>query len=911
MQRDVFISYSHLRDASLAESVEKGLCHIGRHWTGRPALGVFRDTRSLAASPDLPGSILKELKRSTYFVYIASPEAAASRWVCEELRFWRDHPDTSARGRFLIALSNGEIHWDGTAGDFDWTRTTAIPQDLRGVFRTEPLWVDLRPFRDSDERSLAPGTPFRDKVVALGAAVRNCTKDELDSEDRRMERRGVRLKRAAITGISAFAVAAAVSTVIAVVQRNEAVDRARTSASQALSARALQIAEADPRKAAQYALYADQIKQTSESAEALARAVSANGNTVRHFLGGFGAAADYSGSGGLPPTRVSISRDGSTFAYYTEFDSRGPESGEGLIHLYDIKAGKDLPDLRGQAFPQGGGVLELSGNGEIVVVERTYNEIELWDVRKRRVLRRIVASDGEELSNAHRHLKSFALSPDGKRMAATFYVPVPDSLPKLQMAVWDTTDGTELSRISLDDGDEGTLAFSGSGALRFDAVEVSKYRTFDFTTRSWSAPRTRSTSKPRQKDSPDTVLLTAGTPDNPRVIIGAEGRTIAVYDAALRKQRTLGSFTFPVQSISASGDGAWVAAGSNDGAVSLFRGADLTARPVPLSDDLTASQLSADGRLASRQNAKGGTDVLVLTDAVSGPRKAVNLSHGEETLTAVPDGSRIVSTNEVGALSVWDGRTGENLRGPYFFDGDGTDTIQAVGDNRHVVGVWKQGVMVVELDTLTVSQVLTETDNSGDLTTNASGTTLVATSAGGSVTVWRWTGEKLDKVREATVDTASIVDTAVSPDGSRVVLVDSDYRLSFLRVSDGRVVTTPVVSRGNEQDAVFSADSRMVVQPSGTGAESRLHFWDAETGDALGSWPVGAPGSTRLFAASQDGFLSLAPDGALTQRAISLDGWRRTLCAIVPDRLSQTEYARYLTDLDVSAPCPGASDPGW
>lgn len=883
MQRDAFISYSHKADVPLAASVHKGLHKIGRPWQSLRALNVFRDTDSLGASTDLPGSILKELERSRYFIYIASPEAAASRWVREELVFWRDHPEAEARGRFLIALSDGEIHWDEAAGDFDWVRTTAIPAEvLRGVFRTEPLWVDLRRFRASEpaERALKPGE-FRGKVATLAAAVHGCTKDELESEDLRQQRRRNRTKNGALALLAALAVATTSAFFYATAKREEALARARTSASQALSARAVQIADIDPRKSAQYALYADQVKPTSESAQALARAVEANANAARHFQGGSGVAADFVGSGGSSsPTRVAVSRDGSTFAYCTGWDADAPKGEQQHIHLFDIRSGKDLPVLQAKGLPLGGGVFELSADGGLLFMERSFNVIDVWDVRRGKLLREIVASKGEDLAGAFMHLKAFALSRDGSRMAAAFHEPNVDAL---RMAVWDTASGAELSRSDAG-SDAVTLSFDDAGKLH-------------------ASPRA-------EPPTSGAALITAPTPDNRQILIGAENATVAVYDTQRRKQRTLGSFGFQVQSLSASGDGMWVAAGSNDGAVSLFRGSAPTVRTLPNDDGLRPAELSDDGRVGFRKNAQGGTDIWLLTDPNTGPIKAGSLLHGAEAFTASRDGRRVVFADSAGSLSVWDGPTSGSkertlsAKGPYLYNGKGTHTIETVGDDQHVVGVWPQGVMVVDLRTMEVSQVLTDKKGIDRLAVSKDARVLAATDVFGTATVWRWTADgKLRHVRETKVTGQRIDDVVVSDDGSKVAVVDSDSRISVLDVSDGTVVTASVVARNAHTRAVFSPDSRLVMQASDTDTESRLNFWDAATGDTLGSWPLGGPGFVRIFPVPDGGLLTLTADGSLTRRGIDITTWRRTLCALVPDELSGPEYERYLSDLDVSAPC--------
>ncbi|KJY46768.1 WD40 repeat, subgroup, partial [Streptomyces sp. NRRL S-444] len=278
-RRDAFISYSHQQDVPLAEALQRGLHRLARPWTRRQIVSVFRDTTSLAAASDLGAAILHELGQSRYFVYIASPAAAQSRWVRAEIEFWLEHRPMD---HFLIAVSDGTIAWDPDAGDWDWSRTTCLPDVLRRKFAKEPLWVDLTAIRKAERYSLRDA-PFRDTVAALLARIRGLSKDEVDSEDLRQRRTAVRMLRGAVTTLSFLLVTSLIAGLFAWQQRNEALARARTSASLALAARALEMAATDPRRAAQYALYSYETEPTGEAAQALARAVAANDKVSQHM----------------------------------------------------------------------------------------------------------------------------------------------------------------------------------------------------------------------------------------------------------------------------------------------------------------------------------------------------------------------------------------------------------------------------------------------------------------------------------------------------------------------------------------------------------------------------------------------------------------------------------------------------
>src|SRR3954449_1084957 len=151
MRYNAFISYSHAADGKLAPALQSALQRFAKPWYRRRALRIFRDQTSLAATPELWPTIQTALDDSRYFLLLASPEAAQSKWVRREVSHWLA---TKPAGRLFIVLTGGELVWDETAGDFDWTKTTSLPQELRGASPAEPLWVDLRWARGEQQLSL-------------------------------------------------------------------------------------------------------------------------------------------------------------------------------------------------------------------------------------------------------------------------------------------------------------------------------------------------------------------------------------------------------------------------------------------------------------------------------------------------------------------------------------------------------------------------------------------------------------------------------------------------------------------------------------------------------------------------------------------------------------------------------------
>src|SRR5215207_1180534 len=104
-----FMSYSHAADGELAPTVQRALHRIAKPWYRLRTMRVFRDQANLSASPGLWSSIEAALRDSDFFLFMASPAAAASPWVQREVEWWLSNRSPQT---FLILLTEGDIAWD-------------------------------------------------------------------------------------------------------------------------------------------------------------------------------------------------------------------------------------------------------------------------------------------------------------------------------------------------------------------------------------------------------------------------------------------------------------------------------------------------------------------------------------------------------------------------------------------------------------------------------------------------------------------------------------------------------------------------------------------------------------------------------------------------------------------------------
>jgi WD40 repeat protein len=220
-----FLSYSHSADGKLAPALQSALHGFAKPLYRLRAMRVFRDKTSLAMTPELWPSIEKALTDSEYFLLLASPQAAASQWVQEEVDWWLGHRPANT---LFILLTEGELFWDRTKGDFDWTRTTALPKNLQGCYTNEPLYVDLRWARSEEKLSLRHAN-FRAAILDIAAPLQGKPKDELDGEDIRQNRKTRRLAWMVAFVILSVAVTAVWQAVIARQERREAEQQRQTA----------------------------------------------------------------------------------------------------------------------------------------------------------------------------------------------------------------------------------------------------------------------------------------------------------------------------------------------------------------------------------------------------------------------------------------------------------------------------------------------------------------------------------------------------------------------------------------------------------------------------------------------------------------------------------------------------------
>jgi hypothetical protein len=219
---DAFISYSHAKDRPIAAALQSAIQKLGKPWYRRRALRLFRDDTSLSATPHLWPTIEQALGQSRYFILLASPEAAASKWVDKEVAHWIENNSVET---LLIGLTDGELIWDDATSEFAPVhgKSPPLPAALAKQFSSEPKWVDLRPYREGTSNAASKrDTKFTELVANFAAAIRGLPKEDLLSEELRQQRRALRLVFSAAVLFLALATSATVGWVKSYYAQKEA-----------------------------------------------------------------------------------------------------------------------------------------------------------------------------------------------------------------------------------------------------------------------------------------------------------------------------------------------------------------------------------------------------------------------------------------------------------------------------------------------------------------------------------------------------------------------------------------------------------------------------------------------------------------------------------------------------------------
>lgn len=447
-----FISYSH-KDEKWARWLHKKLETYGGHkklvgninFYGEPipkrVFPIFRDRDELPGASDLGLQLQQALQQSRFLIIICSPHAAQSKYVNEEIRFFK----SLQKEKYVLSLIvAGEPH---AAEHPDTGQQECFPEALKYAVNTdgqvstqrmEPIAADIREEKDGKQNALL-------KILAgiLGIGF--------DALKQRDQERQLRLYM--MLGAISLSLLLIVSglAVLAWSQRNEAVFQRTESESREYAALASLTAETDPAEALKHAISAGELSDHPQSRAALRKAIKRS-----H--------AEF----------ILIHKDGVKDAAFSNNAQHLISTSGGALDIWDLNTARQANALKTHE-PESGGhfdLITISPDGKRVAARKA-NKIVVWNIGSQQQILSLTtrgvsyikhidfspdSSQLLEVSGASVRVHNIdsgeqalqvsgsilthgQISPDGKLIAAS-------SSDGHNITLWDKNTGSQLSQVS-------------------------------------------------------------------------------------------------------------------------------------------------------------------------------------------------------------------------------------------------------------------------------------------------------------------------------------------------------------------------------------------------------------------------------------------------------------------------------
>ncbi len=869
-----FISYSHAADGRLAPAIQSGLHRFARPWYRLRALRAFRDDTDLSVSPGVWSSIESSLNDSEFFLLLASPEAAASKWVAREVEHWLAHRSAET---LLLVLTDGELAWDPAAEDFDWARTTAVPRKLAKAYSEEPLHVDLRWARSEEDLSL-DNPAFRNRMADLAATLHGRPKDEMIGEDVRQHRKRKRAMWSAVAGLALLTVTSVAGAWLAVNQRNEAERRRRTAVARQLAAES-QLLFNDTQSPSRQN---DDERVLENTATGLVRSLLLAVESLRLSPTREGHAALAAGLGLLKRPVRRLGHEGEVVAITFGFGGRWIVTGseDGWATVWDVSTGapqvrvRHGSPLRAIVLTRGDSLMATAGTDTTVWVwevgtgavvaelphgdtvtsiafapdslwlatASTDSMLRVWDVETGSVAKSVKLQDV---------LNRVAFSRAGDRLLAATGrgIPKPFRVPGMrsEVRVWDLFDGRLLARVE-HRGAVAAAAFSPDGSRVASAGESDAARI-------WKVENGEVVAELPYGNG--VVAIEFDLSGERVAYVSYEDwptpggySCVWAWGAEVEDHANCMSHGGGVPAVAFAPDSMSVATGSNERTVRVFRidsGRELA--HLPHAASVTAVAFDSIGRVATASG-----DTAYIWQVERGAER-IRVEHDTTivSLAFTPDSRRLISVSGVrdsgswtpsfGAC-VWEVSTG--LAVACTTRGVGTSAAVTPDGRRLVSGDPLDTVRVREVDAgeqqdLPLSErTIFDIDVSADGGRLAVSTTTDLYGNEGELQLWELAGRRI----AAQAHEGGGGRVTLSPDGRRILIRTKDGPI-FLWDPENDPAITLLDDGAEVTDVTFSESGRRVAI---AGANGSVRVWDAETGEPVGGlshWPGLSPESQR------------------------------------------------------------------
>ncbi len=352
-----FISYKHHISTTFALRLEQALKAYAKPPLARP-IRIFRDEKHLSPGVDLPKLIVDALDGSEFLILLASPEAAGSPWVHDEVDYWCRQLQRTQN--LIIVLTAGEIVTDNRTKRIDWSRTNALPAVLEPYLERVPLYVDLRENAHDAELSLA-NPDFKTAVNSITARFRGIDPNNMLGEEIKQHRQNLQRRNMAISALAVLTLLSFSAAVIAVMQRDEAHRQTRIALSRQHAAEATALVNEDLDEAILRAVDAVTTEETFEARNVLFQALFQS-SKIEAFLHRARGDESEQAIGSFNPAGNQLALATSNMLRFFELtDDSGPRAGE---------VGTQLSSISSVAYNHLGSAIAIGGtDGQISLLD--------------------------------------------------------------------------------------------------------------------------------------------------------------------------------------------------------------------------------------------------------------------------------------------------------------------------------------------------------------------------------------------------------------------------------------------------------------------------------------------------------------------------------------------------------------
>jgi WD40 repeat protein len=789
------------------------------------ALRVFRDETNLAVNPKLWSAIQAALAESKYFILLASPTAAVSPWVADEIAYWLRERSSET---LLLIITDGEVQWDASNGDFDWKKTTAVPPSLQGAFSEVPRYLDFRWARQSEDLSLK-NPRFLAAIADLAATLHGQSKDEIIGEDVRQHRTTKRMVAAVIATLMILLLSAIGGAMRAMYEANVALSRE-------IAIRAMDQTD-EPQLNVLLAVEAIKRAETTEAVQALRSGLR---NRCQHILKGH--------TGSL--LQASFSPDGKSVV------TAGMDE---TARIWEVATGKLVLTLSGDTK---GWVnrASFSSDSRFVVTAGPGNIARVWEVK---------TGNSIVLQGHTNVVRDAEFSRDGRYVVTAGW----DGCVR----VWNTGTGenratfcygTTIDRaVFSQDGD--SIVTGGDFGARVWNVRTGSYvrlgppdhindvalspdakrvvTVAERTVRLWGTKTGKHISTLRGHS--ESVLQVAFSPDGQLIATASSDNTARLWEGKTGEEMAvLQGHTMAVRHVEFSPDSEWVVTASDDWTARVWRPLNGASRSVfqGHTSNVVHAGFSPDGR--NVVTASNDTTARLWV-ALAGNEMARYSGHLDAVLDAAfgPESRWVVTSSDDGTARLWRSdttthlwRMQDHMNNPPTISQDGAWIVSAENDLWEVRTRKKLGRLKRKSGTTSANVTIPDQSTADALSPQelpeSSQPFRVVPSSPSALNPW-----------------SRSLHAIFSTDG-RWILVRDDEGASLWDMTIGR--STAILPVTWDVGA-FSPDSRYIV----TANYRTMAIWDVESGRQLASLPVHrgpihdaqfSPSGKQVVSAGQD-----------------------------------------------------------